>query len=164
MASGGTAAGSGSVRAWMRAGLAYQAASFMMIGAWATLSPRHFYDGFPGGGRRWVAGDGPYNAHLASDAGAGFLAVGVVALLASLWMERRVTQAASMAAIVHALLHLVFHLNHPHPALDSVNTAMSNGGLALSVVVGVAVLVMARQAGRRPAAEEPTGAVTASVV
>ena len=38
-------------------------------GLWATLSPRSFYDEFPGGGRAWVAADGPYNEHLVRDFG-----------------------------------------------------------------------------------------------
>ena len=71
-------------------GLVYLTVTFLQIGVWATFATRSFYDDFPGLGRRWVAGDGPYNAHLASDAGLGFLAVGVVLLLAAIWMERRV--------------------------------------------------------------------------
>ena len=73
-------------RKWVRGGLVYLTVSFAAVGLWATLDPRGFYDGFPGAGRQWVAGDGPYNAHLVSDAGIGFLAVGVVLLLAAVWM------------------------------------------------------------------------------
>ncbi len=65
------------------------------------MGPRGFYDGFPGGGRQWVAGDGPYNANLVGDAGVAFLAVGVVLLLAAMWMDARLIQAAAVAAAVH---------------------------------------------------------------
>ena len=67
----------------VRAGLVYLTASFLVVGLWATLNPSSFYDAFPGGGRHWVSGDGPYNAHLVGDAGVGFLAVGLVLLLAA---------------------------------------------------------------------------------
>ncbi|MDQ4068297.1 MAG: hypothetical protein M3203_02285 [Actinomycetota bacterium] len=76
-------------RRLVRLGLAYLTVSFLIVGLWATLDPRGFHDGFPGGGRQWVAGDGPYNAHLVADAGVGFLAVGVVLLLAAVWMATR---------------------------------------------------------------------------
>lgn len=65
------------------------------VGAWASFLSNRFYDSFPGGGRQWIAGDGPFNEHLVSDTGVGFLAVGVVAALAAAWLERRLVQAAS---------------------------------------------------------------------
>ena len=85
----------------VRAGLIYLTVSFLVVGLWATLDPRGFYDGFPGGGRHWVAGDGPYNAHLVGDAGVGFLAAGVVVLLAAMWMDASLIRAAALAAVVH---------------------------------------------------------------
>ena len=134
-------------RKWIRAGLVYLTVSFLTVGVWATLDPRGFYDGFPGGGHRWIAGDGPYNAHLTGDAGVGFLAVGVVLLLAAVWMDVRVIQAASAAAVVHGAPHLLFHLRHPNDALDSVDTALSNGGLAMGCLLALAVLVVVTRAG-----------------
>ena len=50
----------------VRAGLVYLAAVFLTVGLWATLVPSSFYEEFPGG-RHWVAGDGPYNAHVVGD-------------------------------------------------------------------------------------------------
>ncbi len=44
---------------WVRAGLVYLTAASLVVGLWATLDPSGFYEDFPGGGRRWVAGDGP---------------------------------------------------------------------------------------------------------
>lgn len=134
-------------RKWIRAGLVYLTVSFLTIGVWATLDPRGFYDGFPGGGHRWVAGDGPYNAHLTGDAGVGFLAVGVVLLLAAVRMDIRVVQAASVAAVVHSAPHLLFHLRHPNDALDSIDTAFSNGGLAMGSLLALAILVVVTRSG-----------------
>lgn len=72
---GNVAGGTGRL---LRAALIYLAANFTAIGLWATVASRNFYDNFPGGGHRWLAGDGPYSAPLVSDAGVGFLAVGAV--------------------------------------------------------------------------------------
>jgi hypothetical protein len=136
----------------VRAGLVYLTVSFLVVGLWATLDPRGFYDGFPGGGRRWVAGDGAYNAHLVGDAGVGFLAVGVVLLLAAIWMDARLIQAAAVAAAVHAAPHLLFHLRHPNDSLGSVDTWLSNGGLAFGVLVALVVLVVVSRSHDKAAA------------
>ncbi len=130
-------------RRWLRIGLVYLTASFLVVGLWATLDPRSFYEDFPGGGRHWVRGDGPYNAHLVSDTGVGFLAVGVVLLLAAIWMQGRPILAASVAAMVHAGPHLLFHLRHPNDGLESADTWLSNGGLALGLLVALALFVVA---------------------
>ena len=129
-------------RRLVRVGLVYLTVSFLLVGVWATVDPRGFYDGFPGGGRRWVAGDGPYNSHLVSDAGVGFLAVGAVLLLAAVWMGTRLIQAAAVAAAVHAGPHLLFHLRHPSDVLGSADTWLSNGGLASGLLVALALLVV----------------------
>jgi hypothetical protein len=137
---------------WVRAGLAYLAVTSLVVGVWATVATRSFYDDFPGGGRHWVAGDGPYNAHLVSDAGVGFLAVGVVLALAAVWMERRVVQAALVATLVHGIPHLFFHLRHPNDALGSLDTTLSDGGLGFAVVVALVLLVLVS----RPRSPAPT--------
>ncbi len=140
----------------VRGGLVYLTVSFLVVGLWTTLDPRSFYDAFPGGGRHWVAGDGPYNAHLVGDAGVGFLAVGVVLLLATVWMDARLIQAASGAAVVHNGPHLLFHLRHPNDSLGSVDTWLSNGGLALGMLVALVVLVVVSRSPDRVASR--TGA------
>jgi hypothetical protein len=127
--------------------MAYLTVSFLVIGLWATFATRSFYDGFPGFGHRWVAGDGPYNAHLAGDAGVGFLAVGIVLLLATVWMDRRLVQAALVAAIVHDAPHLLFHLRHPSDATSSADKVLSDGGLALGIVLAVGLLVVVTRSG-----------------
>ena len=131
----------------VRAGLVYLSALFLVVGLWATLAPSSFYDGFPGGGRHWVAGDGSYNAHLVGDAGVGFLAVGLVVLLAAVWMDIRVIQAASGAVMVHDGPHLLFHLRHPNEALGSLDTWLSNGGLAFGMLIALVILVAVSRAG-----------------
>ncbi len=135
----------------VRAGLVYLMVSFLGVGLWATLDTRGFYDGFPGGGRHWVEGDGPYNAHLVSDAGVGFLAVGIMLVLAVVWMDRRVVQAALVASLVHGGLHLLFHLRHPSDAIGDADRLMSNGTLAFGLAVAVVLLVTVGRAEAEPA-------------
>ena len=139
-------------RRWVRIGLVYLTLSFLGVGLWATIDPRGFYDDFPGGGRHWVAGDGPYNAHLVGDTGVGFLAVGVVLLLAA-WMQGRLILAASVAAMVHAGPHLLFHLRHPNDALESTDAWLSNGGLALGLLVALTLFVVAIRSPEEATAE-----------
>ncbi len=124
----------------VRAGLAYLAVTFLATGAWATLRPASFYHDFPGAGQHWVAGDGAYNRHLVSDAGVGFLAVGTMLLLGALWRDRRVAQAALVAAVVHGLPHLGYHLANPG-VLSSTGQLLRNGALAFGTALAAALLV-----------------------
>jgi hypothetical protein len=103
-------------------------------GIWALVSPRSFYDDFPVSGRDWVSSLGPYNEHLARDAGAGLLAAAVVVALAAVWLERRVVQVALVAWLVFAIPHLAYHLT----TLDEFGTGDDIGNL---VTLGLTVLV-----------------------
>jgi hypothetical protein len=69
----------------------------LAIGVWAVASPRGWFDTFPGGGQHWLPAYGAFDSHLATDVGAGFIAIGLVLLLAALWLERRLVQAALIA-------------------------------------------------------------------
>jgi len=55
----------------------------VVIGLWALAAPKSWFDSFPGFAPRVVAAEPPYNEHLASDVGAGFLATGVVLVVAA---------------------------------------------------------------------------------
>src|SRR5256885_3835110 len=70
------------------------------IGLWATFAPRSWYDHFPGGGRHWVAVDGPYNEHLTRDVGALYLALAVVTIAALFTLAPLVVRVASWAWLV----------------------------------------------------------------
>ena len=39
----------------------------LVVGVWALVLPRSFYDDFPAAGRHWVSALGPYNEHLVRD-------------------------------------------------------------------------------------------------
>ena len=109
-------------------------------GLWATLSPRSFYEEFPGGGRAWVAADGPYNEHLIRDFGSLNLALAVVSLVALLTLGRAVVTAAGLAWIVYGVPHLVYHARHLDVYTSS-DKVLTITGLVLALALPVVVLV-----------------------
>ncbi|HET6952686.1 MAG TPA: hypothetical protein VFI47_20050 [Acidimicrobiales bacterium] len=129
-----------------RAALAALALLGASVGLWAALSPRSFYDDFPGGGRTWVALDGPYNEHLVRDFGDLNLALTVVTVVALVTLSRAVVVAAAAAWLVFQVPHLVYHARHLD-VYDTGDQVATMTALALAVVLPVAVLVAAR---RRP--------------
>jgi hypothetical protein len=92
--------------------LALLSASALVLGVWATLGPRQFYDDFPGGGRRWVAIDGPYNEHLVRDFGALNLALAFVLIVALVHMTPVLVRIAAIASLLFAVPHFVYHARH----------------------------------------------------
>src|SRR4051794_22378518 len=56
-----------------------------VVGLWASLAPRSFYDDFPGAGRQWVAVDGPYNEHLVRDV--AVLELALLAVVVAAWVR-----------------------------------------------------------------------------
>jgi hypothetical protein len=66
----------------MRTGLVLLALPSAVIAAWGLLAPHGFYTDFPGAGRHWVSALPPYNEHLVTDYGSGFLALSVLVALA----------------------------------------------------------------------------------
>ena len=130
-----------------QAALAALAVVGLATGLWAALAPRSFYDDFPGGGRSWVAADGPYNEHLVRDVGGFNLALTVVTVVALVTLGRAVVVAAALGWLVFQVPHLVYHARHVdvYEGSDKVATIAS---LALAVVLPLVVLVAVRR--RRP--------------
>jgi hypothetical protein len=127
------------------------------LGVWAGFFPESFYKDFPGGGRHWVAADGPYNEHLVRDVGNASLALGVVALTALLRPVRELVLAAAMAFLVLGLPHLAYHLRHLD-VYDTSDQIASITSLAIGVVIPAVLLVRNARGLRRPTV---TGAVPA---
>ena len=124
----------------MRIGLVVLAAGQLFTGLWAVFATRSWFDEFPGLGPRLVAAEPPYNAHLAADAGAGFLATGVALLAAAVWAQRSAVYVALLAFLALAVPHLVFHLRHPADALTGgeqlLSLALLGGPVVLAAVLG----------------------------
>ncbi|HEY7296052.1 MAG TPA: hypothetical protein VH916_13490 [Dehalococcoidia bacterium] len=126
---------------WSRIVLALLALTQLEAGLWALVAPRNWFDQFPGGGQHWVAVLPPYNEHLARDAGAGFLALGVMLAWAAVSGDVRIVRPATAAALVFALPHLAFHLAHGEgmPAPDNVSSLAS---LAFAAIVPAVLLAL----------------------
>lgn len=116
----------------------------LIVGAWAAAWPRSFYDDFPGGGRAWVAADGPYNEHLVRDFGDLNLALAVVTLVALVASTRLVALAAALGWIVYQAPHLVYHLRHLD-LYDTGDKVANVTTLVLALVLPIVVLLGARE-------------------
>ena len=121
---------------WLRGGLLLLASAPLVVGVWALLVPRSFYDDFPLPGREWVSTLGPYNEHLVRDVGALNLAVGVLLTTAAILLERRLVRASLVAWLVYATPHFLFHLSQVHHFSPFDNVANM-------IVLGIAVLLPA---------------------
>ena len=127
-------------RTWVRLGLVAVALPQLVTGLWAVLDSRGWYDDFPGLGASWVAADGPYNGHLATDAGAGFLATAVGLLLAAAWGRRREVTLALVIYLVGAVPHLTYHVLTDAPGLSSSENTKSVASLAVGVALPLVLL------------------------
>jgi len=138
----------------IRGGLALLGLIGLQIGVWASLAPRSFYDDFPGGGRTWVAADGPYNEHLVRDFGALNLALTAVVIVALLTGARIAILCAALAWFVYSVPHLVYHARHLH-VYDTSDKILNLVGLGGAVVVSGAILLMAGRG--QPTDDRPPG-------
>jgi hypothetical protein len=141
-------------RRWLRGGIAVMAVTPALVGIWATLSPRGFFDQFPGAGHHWVSAVGAYDEHLVRDVGALYLGALVLLALAWTWLDRRLVQATLVSYAVAAVPHLIFHLT----ALDGFSTGdaiAEIAGLALNVALPLGLLVGIARTRARVAQPQP---------
>lgn len=134
----------------VRVGVGILAFLDLMTGLWAVVDPAGWFRDFPGLGRHWIGATPPYNHHLVTDAGAGFLGVGVILLLAALWRERRVIQAALIGSFAHDLPHFLFHLMHPAALLSSADRAATTGGLGFGCLLAAGLLILVSRTAPTP--------------
>jgi AhpD family alkylhydroperoxidase len=116
------------------------------IGLWAVISPHGWYRTFPGVGHHWISALGPYDEHLARDAGSGLLAVGVLLVWVALAPRARLLRPAVVASLAFSMPHLGYHVassDHLPTADNIVNLAL----LTLAVVLPAALLWVARPRG-----------------
>jgi hypothetical protein len=122
-----------------------------VVGLWAQVFPRSFYDDFPGMGRVWVAVDGPYNEHLVRDVGGLNLGLTFIALFALVTGSLLVARAAGGAALLFGGPHLLYHLFHldPFDAADAAGIVVS-----LSIAALAAALVLVAPAATATSGEQ----------
>ena len=133
--------------------LALLAFSACIVGFWAQLAPKSFYDDFPGFGHHWVSVDGPYNEHLVRDVGGLNLALAVVTLAALIYLAPRMVRTAAFAWLVYSVPHFLYHLNHlgAYNGSDKAGNVVS---LALTIVMPI-VLIFLSATGARAASPAP---------
>lgn len=130
------------VPGWVRLGLVVALAlPQLAVGIWAVLDPAGWFADFPGVDPRLVAAEPPYNQHLATDAGAGFMCTGVALALAALWGRRSGVLVALAALVAFAVPHLAYHASHPSDLLTSGEQALNVGVLTTPLVVAVILAV-----------------------
>lgn len=99
--------------------------SALVMGLTAFAFPRAFYEDFPFL-THWVNLLPPYNEHLITDVGGLYLGFAVLSGWAAWTLDRVLSQAVSVAWMLTAGLHLVFHAGH----LDGFGTADAVGEIA----------------------------------
>jgi hypothetical protein len=123
--------------------------SALLIGLTATAFPRTFYDDFPFLAS-WVDLLPPYNEHLVTDVGGLYLGFAVLFGWAAWSLDRTLIRAVSVAWLLTATLHLVFHAGH----LEGFGTADAAAEIAsLALLLGPPPLAI--WASRRPEAPQP---------
>ena len=125
---------------WVRIGLvALVAAPQLLIGLWAMTAPQNWFESFPGLGPALVAGEPPFNRHLATDVGAGFFAVGIGVLLAAHWGTSRVVKLSLAVFVAFTAPHVLYHATNPAPGLSSVadvaNVAVLASGIGWAALL-----------------------------
>ena len=133
------------MRRWVRVALVALAVPNVVTGLWAVVAPAGWYERFPGWDPRLIAAEPPFNAHLATDAGAGLLASGVVLLVAAWLADRRSVLLGLAAFATFAVPHAAYHVLNPAPGLDGAENLQNSVLLAATVgAVGAIALVVAR--------------------
>jgi hypothetical protein len=140
-------------RRWLRPVLVLLAVPNLVAGFWALVAPASWFEEFPGWAPSLVAAFPPYNEHLATDAGSGLFAAGVLALVAAVWPRRDVVLTAMVGYLAFAAPHALFHLAHPSELLSTGEDAVNNLTLVIAVIAAGAVL----GAAWRMPAERSTG-------
>ena len=125
-----------------------------LIGLWALLAPRSFYDDFPVGTDGWVNVLGPFDEHLVTDVGALFVGLGVLLTIAAFTLHRTTVVAATVTWLIYAVPHTVWHLFSLEP-YGTGDAIVNSVALAGQVVGGVLVLVLLRRRAPRAAKAAP---------
>lgn len=115
----------------------------LYTGLWAYFAPTNWYANFPGFGLSWLPQLGPYNEHLSKDAGAMFLALALLTIIALRSVHNtRLVQTTGAAWLIFNVLHFSYHVQH----LDMYNTrdqVLNVVFLAVLVVQAILLLLPA---------------------
>jgi alkylhydroperoxidase family enzyme len=141
-------AGAGSKGRILRVGLLLLSVPQLAIGAWALFAPRDWFESFPGGGNEWLPLYGPFDEHLVNDVGSTFVAIGLVLIVAAVWLDRRAVQLALVAYLAYQIPHFVYHLG-ADDALSNPDRVVNGVALGAAVAAAAALLVLTREGAPR---------------
>lgn len=116
----------------------------LVVGVWAYLLPKEFYDHFPSLLGEWISQDGPFNEHLIRDHGAQYLALGAGSVAALFWRSQPLFRVLGIAWGSFGVLHFVYHVTH----LGHMSTADAVAQvivLAVAALLGVAIALPPRR-------------------
>ena len=150
------------VKPWVRIGTAVLAVPQLLTGLWAVLATRSWWENYPGIGPDLVAALPPFNEHLASDAGAGFLATGLALAIAAATGRRPHVELALVTYLAFTVPHTIHHATHEAPSLSGAEDALAVGFLAGGAVLAAVLLVAAHRDHARDVVS-PAAEVEASV-
>ena len=126
---------------WIRTVMAvFLAAPQLLTGAWAILRPAGWFADFPGIGPAIVAAEPPFNRHLATDAGAGFLAIGACLLAAAIFARVPSCRLALLTYLVFEVPHAAYHVGHRVDALSGITELLSASAILSGVAVALVLL------------------------
>src|SRR5205814_3529261 len=103
-----------------------------------------FFNSFPGGGRHWVAVDGPFNEHLVRDFGTLNLALAAVLLVALVVGSRLLVTTAAVAYLLWAVPHALYHVFNMQ-VLSSGDQIANGVTLAFSMLLPIAMIWRAQR-------------------
>ncbi len=112
----------------------------LIIGLWALVAPQNWFDTFPGWAPRLVAAFPPFNEHLASDAGAGLVTVGVLAAAGALIRRRDAVMVAGAGILAFTGPHALYHVVRPSDLLAASQDVTNTVPLVITAIAAVAVL------------------------
>ncbi len=135
----------GAAPTWVRLAFVALGIPNVVAGGWAVVAPRSWFDSFPGFDPALVAAEPPYNAHLATDAGAGLLASGAVLLLAAWLGDRRSGVVATVAFALFAVPHAWYHVANPAPGLTGTEDVVNASSLVFAA--GASLVLLAANLG-----------------
>lgn len=128
-------------RGWVRLALVALGVPNLLTGLWAVASPQGWFEDFPGWDPRLVAAEPPFNEHLATDAGAGLLASGLI-VLAAAWMgTRSAVRLGLIGYAAFAIPHAGWHVLNPSESLSGMEEVQNTAPLVFAAVATVGLFI-----------------------
>ncbi len=127
----------------VRGGLLLLAGEALLIGVHALFFPWYFYNHFLFG-RGWVKMLPPYNEHITRDLGALYLGFAVILGYAVWKLSKDLVNGAILGFVAATIPHMIFHIIHADDAPLLIDKVLQVGLLAVTVVFGAGLMLVAR--------------------